>query len=127
MADFYTEMAEVAETLIEEFGRDLTVTKSKTVPLNYSQPHRGLEHLPEFSVTAPGVFVATSGFGYRVTNEDNLKRSDQIVLFAANNDEDNELENADKITDGEKEWGIVFAEVLSPGDTRLLYMFGVKR
>lgn len=126
MADF-TKLATTAKRLIEKNGRSVVVVKRGKQPQDTDQPWRGQTNFPEAEVSGLAVFVDSSDLGYTVMDEENVKRSVKVALFAAANDGSNNLETFDEIRDGDVKWQISKAEVLAPADTRLLYMFEVKR
>ncbi len=126
MADFVA-LAATAERLIEANGRSVTVTKQGATAADPNKPWRTTPTPVAGSVTGLAVFVAPSSLGYVVENVDNVKRAEQVALFAANNDGGSTLEDFDVIIDGGTTWKILRAEVLQPASTRLLYMFEVSR
>lgn len=126
MVDF-VKLAATAERLIEANGRSVTVTKQGKTPVDPNQPWRGSSTPVLDSVTGIAAFVSPGDLGKVVTNVDQLKRVDQVALFAANNDGGKLLEDFDTITDGSVIWKIHRAELLKPGATRLLYLFEVGR
>jgi len=125
----FTKLAATAKRLIDANGRTVTITKQGSVPANSNQPWRGQNSTIAGSVTGTAVFVSTEpgSLGIQWLNPDNTKRGDQVAFFAANNDGGKELETYDTITDGDKVWKIVRAQLLAPADTRLIYIFEVAR
>ena len=127
MADFYTEMAAVAEELIEENGRDVILVKQAATAGDPAKPWRVTSTPATTTVTGKAVFVAPGDLGIAVNTVDDTKRTEQVALFAANNDGGEELETFDLVRDGAEDWRILRAELLKPGGTRLMYMFEVRR
>lgn len=123
----YVNLAATAERLIEANGHSVTVTQQGQTPTDPTKPWRGQSTPARDSVAGIAVVVDPATMGYEVRNEDNVKRADEIVLFAANNDDGKSLENFDTITDGSVVWKILRTQVLKPGATRLLYIFEVAR
>jgi hypothetical protein len=123
VADF-TRLAATAERLIEKNGRTVTVTKQGKTPTDSTKPWRGLSTPGVASVTGKAVFVEPSKLQ---RNEDNVKRAEQGVYFAANNDGGQALETFDTLLDGASTWKILSAELLKPASKKLLYIFAVAR
>ncbi len=126
MANF-TKLAATALRLINANGRTVTVVKRGNNPVDSDKPWRGQADFDKTVVSGKAVFVNSSDLGFTVTDENNVKRSVKVALFAASSDGDSELETFDEIRDGSVKWQITKTEVLAPGDIRLLYMFEVKR
>ena len=126
MADF-VKLAVTAKRLINANGRTVTLNQLGNTPADSAKPWRGVSTPVRNSVTGKACFVSRSDLGYVVSNVDNLKRSEKVALFAANDDEDKTLEEFDEILDGSVTWRIDRTEVLNPADTRLMYMFEVSR
>lgn len=124
MVDF-VKLAKTAKRLIEENGRTITVQKQG--PADVTQPWREATTPTLTTVTGKAAFVDTGSLGAFWVNADNVKRSEKVALFAANNDGGNSLEDFDQIVDGSTTWKIDRTEVLQPADIRLIYMFGVSR
>lgn len=128
MADFdYSEVRAVAKELIEEFGREVTVVHQGNTPTDAGKPWGAQSATVRGSVTGKAAFVATGSLATAVGNSDNVKSSDQVALFAAANDGGSSLEYFDLIIDGLVNWKITKTELLSPGNTRLLYLFVVEK
>lgn len=126
MVDFLR-LAATAQRLIDENGRIVMVIKSGKNPQDSDKPWRGQATYNEASVSGKAVFVNSSDLGYTVRDEQNVKRSVKVALFAAQSDGDYDLESFDVIEDGDVKWRIVQAQVLAPASTRILYMFEVAR
>jgi len=121
----YADFRATAKELIDDFGRDITVTRQAAVAADPTKPWRSSTVPALASVTGKGVFVSPSDLGKRVELRDGVKRPDMVVLFAAANDGGQNLETFDTLTDELTVWQILRAELLAPGDTRLLYQFEV--
>lgn len=129
MADF-AELAAVAKRLIDENGRTVSIIKLDKTAADPNKPWRGPvdpRATPIFTVTGKAVFVPLGGsdLGIEWPQDNNLKRGDQVCLFAADNDTGQELEKADEIEDGAGRWAIINTQLLQPADQRLLYFFEV--
>lgn len=122
MADF-VKLAATAQRLIAANGRPVTIVKFGSTSADDSKPWRGRREYHEAEVAGRGVFVPESV----VNNPDGVKRENEFLLFAANDDGGHELETFDAIEDGGRTWKIVQATLLEPGSTRLLYEFEVAR
>lgn len=121
-------IAAAAKKLIDKNGRTVIVRKQGSNPQDSEKPWRSKTEYPESSVTGSGVFVPPGkGLGRSSSNEENIKRAEQSVYFAAADDTGLNLIDYDIIIDNDVEWKIVSAELLSPAGTRLLYQFGVAR
>ncbi len=126
MADF-TALAAVAKTLIDANGRTVSIVRKGSHAQDSDMPWRGTDDYPETTITGKAVFVSESDLGHTVRDSEDTRRADKVALFAANDDGGHSLEEFHVIVDGSVEWKIGRAEVLQPADTRLLYMFEVKR
>lgn len=121
----YAQSAATALRLIESFGREVTLVRRSTAEA--SNPWEGNTG-GEDERTVTGVFVSDSGLGLEVVSR--LRRSPRSgearssVLIAAS---DSGFEAGDspslfdELKDGGDVWGISLADVLGPGDTRILY------
>jgi hypothetical protein len=128
VAEFYTEMAELAEDMIDEFGRDVDVVRQAKTAADPTKPWRTTPSPVTATVSGKAVFVSGGSFGKNMNVSESIKRADTVALFAANNDDGYNLEFFDVVVDDDDvTWQIVRAELLKPGATRLLYMFEVKR
>jgi hypothetical protein len=123
----FTKSAATAKRLIDANGRTVTVAKRGNNPQDSDKPWRGQADYDIATVSGKAVFVNSSDLGYSVLDEDNVKRSVKVALFAASNDGGEELETFDEIRDGNVKWQITKAELLAPADTRVLYAFEVER
>lgn len=132
MSTDYTELAVLAQALIDENGRLITFNRYKQAPADVAKPWRG----PGDPTTVPGatdevrgVFVgvnrSTPGMGLDFISEDVLKRAEQCCLVGPTVGYD--LTTANEVVDGGVHWKVEFVEVLKPGDTVLLYAVGLKR
>lgn len=118
MADF----AALAKRLIDLKGRSVTLVKQGNTPLDTDQPWRGRSEYAQAEVTGMAVFTSLDA-----QNQDNVKRADQYMLFAASNAGGYNLEEFDTVLDGDQTWKIVSTRVIGPDGNRILYKFGVTR
>jgi hypothetical protein len=128
VADF-VKLAATAKRLIDANGRTVTVVQQGNTPADSDKPWRSADATNRASVTGKAVFVSTEpgSLGAQWINRENVKNSDQVAFFAANNDGGKTLEDFDLIVDGSINWKITRAQLLAPADTRLLYVFEVDR
>ena len=126
MAFDYSEVRAVAKELIDEFGRSVSITNQSSTPADSSAPWAA-QTSTVTAVSGKAAFVSTSDLGITTDDIDDVKRTDQVALFAAADDGSNDLEDFDILVDGGVNWRIVHTEVLKPGGTRLLYMFVVRK
>lgn len=136
MAVDYQKAAQLALRLISENGREVTLVKLGQAASDPAKPWRGnpdARTTPEAEAIAPGVFVPASGSGLGFFSEDQelIKRSEQILLVAAESVSSYKLEDFNEVIDPEDivntRWRIELVRMLKPGAIRLLYAIGVKR
>lgn len=130
MADFYTEMAAVAQELIDENGRDVTVIRFKQAPADASKPWEGPDDprtTPDATDIVKGCFVPVSGsgLGKETIDADALKRTGDVCLIGPGAGFD--LATADELIDGSVHKKITFVQTLKPATTVLIYYVGVER
>lgn len=131
----YTSLADSARSVIEGVtGRSITLVKLDQTPSDSSKPWRGdadSRANPVAESIQTGIFVQISSaqqLGLRNINEELVKRSDQVVLFAPGSTETLDFTEFDEIHDSDNTiWKITFMEVLKPGEIPLLYYAGVKK
>ena len=141
MADFdwpYDEDAALADELIGETGRTITLVQSSATPADVSRPWLGssaphTEASPGASVTAIGVFVNQAdqdnfGYGEADTEGTLLKRGQKRCLVAATQlSPDTDVSRFDAILDGTQIWRIVDVNILEPGGVRIMYDFTLEQ
>jgi len=139
MVDF-VELAEVAQELIEENGRDAVLFKKSRVPKDAGKPFRG----PDLSAPVPAggvgpvkvafIPASGSGFGKVLFDADETLRVkiDEVGLLAVNSVTDlvppgtvEDVEQADTLRDGSKVYKIRSVGHLKPGDTSLIFVLGL--
>ena len=132
MADLdYAEIAAVAETLIDETGRDVTFIRWDQTEADATKPWKGPSNprtTPDATDTVKATFVpistAASSLGIKIEDADLLKRTSQVCLVAPASFD---LSTAQEIIDGAVHHRITFVEKLQPADVVLLYYVGVER
>ena len=117
----YTGLAATAERLIEAWGRDITIVKQGTNPVDDTKPWRDNDEFKEASVPGKGVFGDFS----QLVDTDNHTDETKHCIFAANNDGGYDLSKFNYILDGTTRWRISLAQALKPGDTKIMYIFEV--
>lgn len=126
MAFDYTEFESLADSMIEDFGRSITVLKSGTTRTSSTQQWRGVSD--GFANSTAGTEVTTYGVFLEYNERDlteEVKRGDQMLLVAAEGKAD--LSAYDGVRDGTRTWRIVSSKLLKPGATRLLYQMQVRQ
>ena len=130
----YTEVANEALSMIQEFGRSVSFVKFDRDPVDLAKPWRGATDpraTPESIVAGSAVFVEPSSataLGLSVDSEDSMiKRSTQIMITALGGSSTIDLEGYDEVIDGSTRWRIEGVEKLKPATKALLYFVGVAR
>ena len=121
----YSVLATKAVTLVEKYGRSVVLVKYSKDITDPNKPWRG--GMTSTEVSTSGISVqpsSASQLGIMTVTENLAKRVDSIFLVAAGTVD---LSKYDEIKDGNTTWHIEISEMLRPGNTTLLYFFGVKR
>lgn len=131
MAVNYTNLRAVAERLIGENGRSLTlVRRDQGNPTDPAKPWRDSTGASDVTLVVTGVFI---DFEQEDTDGTLVRRGDKRVLAAASEVETvagasfDELEDYDYILDGTDRWDIVKVDVIEPGSLRVLYDIQVRK
>ena len=132
MAFNYTAFRELAERLIEENGRTITlVRQDQDNPTDPAKPWRSSTPEDEVTVDVLGVFTE---YDKEVVDGEIIKRGDKLVWVAAKSVEDEltgtqnvKIEDYDAIRDGTVRWKIVEANLIEPGDQRIVYAVQVRQ
>lgn len=125
----YVRLAATATRLVEANGRAMSFVRLDEIPTDLDEPWRGatLARAPAAeTVSGSAVAVPPSSLvalGRKTTDEDFVKRSEQILIAVA----DSDIEGFDEVLDEEVRWRITGVEKLKPGSTTLLYFVGVVR
>jgi hypothetical protein len=128
-----TTIANLAKSLIEQSGRNVTFVKLSSSVDDSAKPWRGAttaRSAPSASTDAYATFVPPSGaaeLGLSTQDVEWVKRSEQICLVALGADSTVDLATYDELLDGSQRWKITGIETLKPANTILLYFVGVKR
>ena len=134
MAINYTAFRLLAERLINENGRSLTLQREDQVnPVDVAEPWRAADPAGAniVSLTVLGVFIE-----YEKEDFDGslVRRGDKRVLVAAKDTEDVRtgtenilVEDFDTLLDGAEIWKIITVEVIEPGPLRVMYDLQVRK
>lgn len=122
MAFDYSGLAGSAKTLIQRFGRQVTLERSNRAPADPDKPWRGNVSAPDetlvWAAIVPTEFMAEEG---------RLPQRGEMTALVPADSTYPDLSDYDTIVDGSVRWAIRGVEIVEPGDTRLLYMFSVER
>ena len=132
MADIdYTELAEIAQELIDSNGRSVTFNRFDQTPTDPGKPWNGPTDprgTPDETDTVRAVFLPagnSSFLGKGVIDEDLLKKSNEVAMVGP--DVDFDLTTANEIDDAGIKKKISFVQELKPNVVTLLYFVGVAR
>ena len=138
MVDF-TRSAALAKRLVEKHGRSVTLYKENRDPSDPALPWQGnveTPHLSEggaqFPILACFVPVRGAGLGTVFANREAelAINCDQVCLVASDSIPAGytfeDVENADKVRDGDRVWSIVIREHLRPATKSVLFALGLK-
>lgn len=118
----------LAHRMINKKGRFANVQRLATTVTDPSKPWKGTSPATiAQSVRSKMVFLIHEGrrdLGYYGVDEEMLRRVEQIVLIAPG---PVDLTNFNAIEDGSVRYIVEWQRVLRPGDSSILYVFGVKR
>ena len=132
MALNYTNFRLLAERLINENGRSLTLQREDQANFtDPAQPWRTSTTTNKVTLPLLGVFVE-----YEKEDFDGslVRRGDKRVLVAAKDTDDNRtgteninIEDFDTILDGTEIWKIITVNIVEPGSLRILYDIQVRK
>jgi hypothetical protein len=128
----YVSFRNLAERLIEANGRTISlVRRDQDNPTDPAKPWRGSTEAAEITVVVKGVFIEFEKEDFDGTL---VRRGDKRVLIAAKSVTDEgggaanlKIEDYDHILDGGTRWKIMKAELIEPGDTRILFDLHVRQ
>lgn len=128
MADLAVKLAATAKRLIEKHGRTVSIVKHGSTDASGTKPWRGVSAPVVATVTGKAVFVPKTFVLTSFTADvDGVSEEGEYALFAADNDDGENLETFNVMQDGGRDWKLLRTELIAPGDTRVLYMFQVQR
>lgn len=120
----YAKLSTVAETLIEENGRTITLIKRSRTVSDATKPWRGVSATNAVELSLKGVF---DNYKEQDIDGDLIRRGDQMLLIAHNDVSSNEIETFDEVTDGTDTWKIISVKLIKPGNTRIYYELGLRK
>ena len=128
--EFFIEMAAVAQELIDDNGRTITVIRHCQMAQDITKPWKGNvtpRTTPDATDSVKGCFVPIggSGLGKESIDEDALKRTGEVCMIGPGASFD--LATADEIIDGSVYKKVTFVQTLKPADTVLMYYLGIER
>ena len=122
MSKDWTKTVALADRMITNFGRTITLAKLATTPATTGEPWQAATTPPALGALVDQrecKGVATGRL--QSLGEDFLKGLDNVIAVAGNFDP----KGYDVIVDGESRWRVVRIETLKPGDVAILHFFGV--
>lgn len=120
----YSSLAAVAQRLIDENGRDITITLKDRAAANPSEPWRA--NGSSDTVVGP-VRAVVVPYSTQDVDGTLVQREDKRALVAALDVDPSVLENFDLVTDGSDVWRVVASRIVNPGDTRVIYALQLRR
>jgi hypothetical protein len=128
----YTNFRNLAERLIEENGRTLTLVKlDEGNPVDVAEPWRASTEADEISFDVLGVFIK---YEKDAIDGEFIMQGDKQVLIAAKSVEDESgsaaeiaIEDYEEIVDGGQRWRIMDVDLIEPGPSRVLYDLQVRK
>lgn len=132
MAFDYAKFRLLAERLIEENGRTITlVRQDQGNPADAAKPWRASTNANEITTDVIGVFTDFEKEDFEGTL---IRRGDKRVLIAAKSVEDAtsgslnvKVEDFDAILDDGVRWKILTADLIEPGSSRIMYDVQVRQ
>lgn len=132
MAFNYVSFQNLAERLIEANGRTLSlVRRDQGNPIDPAKPWRGSTEADEITVVVKGVFTEFEKEDFDGTL---VRRGDKRVLVAAKSVTDEggnaanlKIEDYDHILDDGVRWKIMRAELIEPGNLRIMFDLQVRQ
>lgn len=128
----YASFRLLAERLIEENGRDLSlIRRDQGNPVDPAKPWRDSTEAAEITVVVKGVVIE---FEKEDFDGSLVRRGDKRILIADKSVIDEggsatnlKIEDYDHILDGTVRWKILDANVIEPGDTRIMFDLQVRQ
>ena len=128
----YASFRLLAERLIEENGRNLSLVRlDQGNPTDPAMPWRGSTDADEITVVVKGVVIEFEKEDFDGTL---VRRGDKRVLIADKSVIDEggtatnlKIEDYDFMLDGLVRWKIMNAELIEPGDTRIMFDLHVRQ
>lgn len=120
MAFDYSELADDAEELLEEFGRDVKFHPPRTAS------DADAPWAPDTEATPVTAKAVVADYGKALQREGVVQREDKRVLVSAKHFGSVELTTEWTVTDGAKRYTVVDVDEVAPGDTRIIYDLQVR-
>lgn len=128
----YASFRNLAERLIEENGRDLSlVRRDQGNPVDPAKPWRASTEAAEITVVVKGVVIE---FEKEDFDGSLVRRGDKRILIADKSVLDEggsaanlQIEDYDHVLDGTVRWKILGANTIDPGDTRIMFDLQVRQ
>ena len=121
----------LAERLIEENGRTISLVRRDQGNLtDPAKPWRGSTEADEITVVVKGVFIEYEKMDF---DGSLVRRGDKRLLVAAKSVTDEssasnlKIEDYDHVLDGGVRWKIITAELIEPGDLRIMFDIQVRQ
>lgn len=128
MATDFTEFVALAQELIADNGRPVSLVQMSAAAADPDKPWNGpgtpTELLRVDNVPACFVPPSGSGFGRDIATPEQLARCEQVVLIAPGAQDYSAI---GVVVDDGVRWKVQWTTVLKPGPLTVLYAFGVKR
>lgn len=122
MAFDYSKILAVAERLIADFGRDVTLRRRGTVPIDPENTGEPTEYItPDLTVRAAVVEFSSS-----LVANGSVERGDKRVLIAGNQTPGERIETDWEMIDGSVNYRVIRSMEVAPGDTRVIYDLQVR-
>lgn len=119
---FYSEMAQLADEMIDEYGQSVILTKNSTTPSDATKPWRGSTNA-DSSTQAMAVLL---DYSEREQDGEIIRRGDQKAYVAAVGVPD--LKEYDTLTQaGGSQFRIQNVITLNPGGTALLFELHLRK
>jgi hypothetical protein len=117
----YAALAGVADALIEQFGRDVTLVKASRTPASSSQPHLGPTASASTTLAAKAVFGDTREIDRPETTGDQRFRATEVVIRVLEVGEE-DLATYRHLDDGGSLRRIVTANPIKPGGQTVVWL-----
>jgi len=114
----YVRLQSVAQKLINENGRSMTLNRLSITSADANKPWRGTDNILEDTVDLIGVFVETKT---SIIDGTLLKEDEKSVLANAIDSQGKDLTLFNRLIDGSDESTITKVNPLRPGDLVMMY------
>lgn len=130
MAKDYSGNAATAKRLVEKFGREITMYQAERDDADALKPWASpVAGTAEAETTLIGVFVPVGGGGLGRMLADKAAQLNitltQELIVASTSDTVGILDLVDSISDDGRAWKIHVRQELVPGDTSLIFVYGL--